>query len=507
MFQQTAQVSYDQDQNGALLAQTVGQVLQVEPVAEGELLSPLNGVLAASVLGQSTQQSAMESPIGWVPIEVPYRTLLKNGISVTASRLMTAAARPSDRVTDGHNPMCRIRDAGGFYNNGLKPWCPWAYFSETLAHFDSVITTSVTSDSDEVMLSAVAVGDVAMITAPLVTVASEFVRIDAITKVGSTYTFTIARGCLDTIPAQHRPGATMWFTDKGQAFADPLFPANAIVETKMLAVNYMIPANLDEITTTSIAMNRRPDRPYAPGLMQVSGEPWFKGADATEFDAVLTWQHRDRLSQGMAAIDHFATGLPVEPGVKYRVWVGYTYVPKNAKKPVTVTLREHLVDGTTFTYQNAWAAGDGYSAARAFDVCGSVGVQMTVFAERDGLSSWAGYMIGLRLPAPKCPPGQGGGGGNGGSNGGGSGGGSVTPRPPDPPGGGSTDEPDDKPPKPPTDPMDPVYPPDVVDPEWPIEKPPIDPEPPPVDPDDPKYIGYWGLAWDICWADDPPNKP
>ncbi len=108
----------------------------------------------------------------------------------------------------------------------------------------------------------------------------------------------------------------------------------------------------------------------------------------TARDVSLSWKHRDRLSQAGDAVDHMAGNIGPEPGVKYRVWVGY--VQPNSKGGASkTTLRQYDVDGTGFTYTAAMAVADGAKAGPVFDACGEVTIMMTLFAVNpSGLESW-----------------------------------------------------------------------------------------------------------------------
>ena len=342
---------------------------------------------------------------------------------------------------------------------------------------------------DGVSLEGIQPGQVAMIDA-------EIIRIDARASGG----FTIARGVYDTVPAKHLRGARVWFFEAGSgddptAYPYTGTPAGSSVEVKMVPEVYGPPLDLAQIPTDMLDMKHRVERPYPPGEVLVNGRPWYEGAQvATNTNVRITWNHRNRDTQGGQAVDHHAATRAPEDGQKYHLSIVLTLYDSAAKRSYTVTVRDDTVEGTEYIYTYEMATADGYRAGSLMKVCGRVTVGITLEAVRGDFVSWQNYVIPLLLPSYACPAGQTPGGGQlPPSTGNGNGDVSPNPNPPNDNTGGSDPDPG-------SDPGDngsgPPAPPDVP-PDWPD---PIDPpeEPEPVDPN-PQLAAHWDLNWDRHW--------
>jgi hypothetical protein len=216
--------------------------------------------------------------------------------------------------------------------------------------------------------------------------------------------------------------------------------------------------------------------------------------------AHITWNHRNRDTQGAQAVDHHAPNRVPEDGQKYRLSIKLRLFDSTSRQSYTVTIRNDIVDGNSYDYTAAMASADGYRAGSLLNVCGNVTVGMVLETIRGEFVSWQNYTIPLLLPSYSCPHGQTPGGGQLPPNTGG-GNGDVPPDPnPPPPGGGGGDNTGGG------DPLDPggggddgsgPPPPPELPPDWPT---PVDPQPEP-DPEDPnpQLAGHWDTNWDRHW--------
>lgn len=461
---------------------------------------PTDGLALASLGAAASQMTLMPVVMDATLFEAPYLELYRLNLSLSNSRPMGVVARTSDRLTDGYEMWSTKMDVtvnpdgtktytpNEWQSSGSGAFTPWAVTTSRMDYLDTQVTFGATSEQDGVPLEGISVGDLALID-------KEIVRVDA---VGSGY-LILGRGVADTVPAVHYINTPIWFFQKKHAISGYVYGGQDTVGVKLKPETHTIPYPLDQVATRRIEMNVRPVRPYAPGDVYIDNHRWWEPTNAYVRDAQgayigrdvsLSWKHRDRLSQAGEAVDHTAGNIGPEPGVKYRVWVGY--VKANNKGGATkTTLRQYDIDGTGFTYTRAMAEADGAVAGPAFDACGNVSIMMTLFAiNPSGLESWQGYSFYIRVPTNACPAGKPPGGGNEPpDSGGGEGGGN--PGDPDGP-----NEPD------PTDPTKPD-PTDPVDPNWPPEEPPeiIDPPEPP----DPDFEGSWSYDWDHGWANTLPK--
>lgn len=480
----------------AQLAQQTGSAL-TDDGSGSEV--PADGLAMAQLGAAASQMTLMPVVMDATLFEAPYLELYRLNLSLSNSRPMGVVARTSDRLTDGYEMWSTKLDVTydsrgnpiytptNWQSSGSGAFTPWAVITAKLDYLDTQVTYGATSEQDGVPLEGISVGDLALID-------KEIVRVDAI----SNGVLVLGRGVADTVPAVHYTNTPIWFFQKKNTISGYVYGGQDWVGVKLKPETHTIPYPLDQVPQTNLQMNVRPVRPYAPGDVYIDNKRWWIPAYAYTVDAngglvgkdvSVSWKHRDRLSQAGDAVDHMAGNIGPEPGVKYRVWVGYVKSNQygGANK---VTLRQYDIDGTGFTYTAAMAMEDGPKASAAFDVCGNVTVMMTLFAiNPSGLESWQGYSFYMHLPTNVCPPGRQPGGGNT-PPGGGGGTGGGTPGNPDGP-----DEPD------PTNPTTPD-PTDPVDPDWPPEKPPIIDPPTPPDPD---FEGSWSYDWDHGWANTLPK--
>jgi len=486
-------------QSGLFAGQLALLAAQPDPMADS---GPVDGVFVASLHEGVGQVTNFYTPLNRNLFEAPYALLVKRGDDASKAKVVTVVARPSDRLTDSHSIWTRYdwpRGSGALvpFAHRVDPeFTPWVTLGAQLDYLDTNLVIGKTSFVDGVPLSNVQVGQVALVDA-------EIIRIDA----RGPDSYTIARGCYDTVPTKHGVGARVWFFEAAAGNDPTAYPytldatrqLGSAAEVKMLPGVYGPPLDINTVPTDIVGMAHRVERPYAPGEVLVNGVPWFNGCViAANQDTRIEWVHRNRDTQGAQAVDHHASTRAPEAGQVYRLSITLYLFDFNAKKPYTVVVRDQIVDGQSFLYTYAMAQADGYRAGTLLKVCGHVTVGMVLEATRDGLVSWQNYVIPLSLPAPACPPGSPPGGGqlppsNGGGNGTPGGGNGGTP------GGGGDDNnggdiPGDN------DGGDNGGggpPPPEVPPDWPD---PVDPPPEP-DPEDPnpELAAHWDTNWDRHW--------
>lgn len=470
-----------------------------------------DGVGAANYAMAVNQLSAVEETIDYQAMEAPYYTQIVDGFTDLGSRVMTFAARPSDRITDSHEvwsnkmkmvtkhdsknvPYTVAEEDGEWRGGGSFKWTPWAITTEDVGFLDGKLSFGKTSVDDGVELG-VNVGDIILVD-------RELMRVN---EVASTY-LLVGRGSADTIPSRHYTGAVVWMMQSQHGIDSNTYDDEQLVGVKVRPITYSpVSVPLSSLRTTVLQMAYRYKRPYAPGLMMIDGKHWFENVDAvqdgTPKNLLLTWRHRNRITQGVNLVDHWHDDIDPEPNTKYRVQVGYT-VPSqtSSTEPRMVVLHDDLVDGTEWTYRAEWAIADGMKAGNDLKQSGQTQVWVTVFAVRDGVRSWHGYTMYINLPSydpapgekPNVPNGENGHGGG------------DTPDKPGTPGTTDPSNPnggDDSPSVTPN-PQNPDIKPDLpggADPDDPVPTPePEKPTPDPTPEDEVK--GSWSYNYDHVWA-------
>lgn len=492
--------------NSAVYAAQLALMAAQQPGAEtpgsGDVITA--GIYVAGLSATGGQLTSFYTPINRNLFEAPYTWLRRLGIdggaAENAGRIVTVAARPSDRLTDTHIVRSRFNYPKGTgvtlpFNTAAAPaFTPWATIKFTLQYLERTATIATSSFFDGVPISGVTIGSMALIGA-------EVVRVAGI----SEFTITLDRGCADTVPQKHNANSRIWFFEAmsgNDPFGYPWIalpePGGSSVEVKMVPAVYGPPLLDADVPTDVLDFNRRALRPLPPGRVVVNGRPWFEGA-ITQPDSgvMITWASRNRVEQDTSIFDHTSAPIPGEAGQQHKLTMT-VWVPSRVRgvPPTKVTVREILIDGDSYNYTYEQAQADGYKVGRLLGVCGYVSCDLYLAATRDGLDSWQGYSILLRLPSYPCAPGQIPGGGQGpGVPGGGNGqpgGDPNNPNPgddtgaPDPIDNGGNGDNGNGPPKPPDPP-----------PDWPD---PVDP-PPQDDPEDPNptLAAHWDTNWDRHW--------
>lgn len=494
--------------SGLLLSQ-LSQVSAQVAGDDGELNTsePLIGIFVSQLSNATGQDTSIYTPLPRNLFEAPYTYLLRHeGRDPANARVLTVSARPSDRLTDTQRLYSRLAStdttpAHPYEYRDSGPFTPWLTIGADIDYLTPEVSVSRTSLFDGIPLTGVLPGQLAL-------VGAELIRVESI----ADGVFKFARGCVDTTPARHRAGARVWFFESGNMIDRNPWPRPAN-NNEVIPLNYKtvpdvagVPLSLDQVPEDRLDLDQRKWRPFPPGRVTVNGNPWYEGAFAEPGeDIIISWEHRNRLSQGVDIVDHFGPEFPPEPGTQYRLSISIRVPPAYPGADArNVLIREHKVDGTRFIYTYDMAYSDGHRAARLLDRCGAISLSMNLSAWRDGLDNWQGYSIMLRLPAPACPPGRNPGGGQ-------------APQWPGRGNGETGTTPDHRPDDPTVaDPNDPLNnsggdngdgdrPPDEPPPEWP------DPLIPPPDiPDIPDGVGRWDYTWDQFWAgrlldDDPAN--
>ncbi|MDR2186849.1 MAG: phage tail protein [Azonexus sp.] len=131
----------------------------------------------------------------------------------------------------------------------------------------------------------------------------------------ATRTGTVARGCVDTVPAAHAAATRVWFLDASPEITTA-YTAGTTVQTRLIPSTSQ--ARLDPALAAidSLAVAARQARPYPPGRVRINGQAYPASVTG---EITVTWAHRDRLLQADQLIDSDQGNIGPEPGVTYRL--------------------------------------------------------------------------------------------------------------------------------------------------------------------------------------------
>lgn len=226
--------------------------------------------------------------------EVPYTDLARSlaagdlaDLTAESSFVQAVAVAP----TGGKNFAMQTQPAGGQYAQAdTGEWCPSALIVEG----DDTRLETVFTLASATGIEAVQPGSAALWGA-------EIVRVVSIAPTGAGLSITLARGCVDTVPAPaHDAGERIWFYDSIAAVDPTEYVASETVNVKLLTNASGGQLSIDAATPMAVALGGRAMRPYPPGKVKIAGGDW-PATVAGEF--VVTWAHRNRVAQADQVID------------------------------------------------------------------------------------------------------------------------------------------------------------------------------------------------------------
>jgi hypothetical protein len=293
--------------------------------------------------------------------EPPYLELVQ--ISGQTSVDATLSAHPEigyvaaagARPTSG-NKAQMWDDLGAGYNLvGSLDFCPSATLNQNISYMDATFAINNGSDLSEVTLGV------------WFQIDQEIMVITAI----SDTSITVKRGCLDTIPAAHALGATLFFWDNYAQGDDSQLVIGNTPKVKILSVNsggVLAIANAPEDQITIVG---RAAKPYNVANVKINGSYYPTAVHGVD-PLTLTWANRNRLSQTGGTIYGFTdANITPESGVTYNI---------------------NLKDNTGAVFSSATAVtGSVWSATLIDDTHANITVEIT--ALRAGLPSFQSYEI------------------------------------------------------------------------------------------------------------------
>lgn len=216
-----------------------------------------------------------------------------------------SAESPTD---DAMTATVIVNEGAGYEEVGVIDFAPVATLTSALgidAGADTSFTVNEEVDLDDVLVGSLAtIGGIEIVT--------------VVSIIGLT--ITVGRGCLDTTIVAHTIGEFILFwSSELQEFNETEYSNAASVDVKLLTLTAL--GQLEEIDAPAdtVVFNQRAIRPLPIGKFQLDAE-YVPSADLDDTAEVLTWAHRDRLTQTDETVDDFTAGdIGPEAGVDYQV--------------------------------------------------------------------------------------------------------------------------------------------------------------------------------------------
>lgn len=238
---------------------------------------------------------------------------------------------------------------------------PTVTLSAAVGAYDGTIYYSTSTD-----LGAVSVGSAGYL-------GDEIVRIDAIDTTNKR--LTIARGCVDTVPAAHASGSLIYLFDDFLGTDSKEYAISEVIEAsyRTKSAGSVLPAG--EATGDLITIVARQNKPYPPANLQCNGVLVLASGTLVG-DMAFTWAHRDRTGQADQLLGTTEASTGPEAGTTYTVRV---YNAANALKHT-----ESGLSGTSWTYTAAAMQAD-------TGVTGTQALKFEVESVRGGIVSFHKY--------------------------------------------------------------------------------------------------------------------
>lgn len=189
----------------------------------------------------------------------------------------------------------------------------------------------------------------------------------------------LERGVADTIPEAHSVGDRLWLVDDEIVSDGQVYFSGETIDGKALTRTSTSVLDIDDATERSVEVNQRIFRPYPPGRVEVDGDSIY-GLSGQHNEPVLTWTHRDRITQADQVIGHGEDSIGPEAGVTYRIRV-YDWVTD------TLLNTYDGISGDTWTYLSADQTADGAGGT----------VRVELVSVRDSLESFFKYSFKVVL--------------------------------------------------------------------------------------------------------------
>ncbi len=198
----------------------------------------------------------------------------------------------------------------------------------------------------------------------------------------STSQATLARGCLDTVPAYHSgddsggDGARVWFASTASLIPNYEFTDGDTPTVKILPATSKGQLE-DDTGYAASAFDSRLVRPYPPGNFKINGESYpssFVG------EPTISWSHRDRTQQLNEITEHSWGSIGPETNTTYTLQI---YDENNS-----LVRTESGLTGTSYTYD--WETEMSDCSLQSGDDLNS-SLRFVLKSVREGYDSWQSY--------------------------------------------------------------------------------------------------------------------
>jgi hypothetical protein len=312
-------------------------------------------------------------------VELPY--LLQQSSSLPLGIYALAMAARDPAVNEKSFEIW-TNSGAGFTDSGIQSdFCPIgllnAAYPASLPAFDPTgFVLSAAGGIDLDSLAAAAPADL-LAGKSLCMIDSEIMAWTTPTlNLDGTYSIAgVARGLLDTVPADHAMGAKVFFFSHGANLTQATpYPADLTVTARFTPNTSIDQLAVSAASDVTLSTASRHLRPYPPGNISVNGHGYGVRPATVLGDLTITWSSRNRLTQALA-VQQDAADVAGEAGQFFTVQKKIAGVAFGA--PVNVASLE------TFTYTAVQRGLDDpdFTKLTTLEVRSNVGVLSSYFAQ------------------------------------------------------------------------------------------------------------------------------
>lgn len=299
---------------------------------------PASGWTPPSFTATPSPESALYE-MNWRDFYLRTSTADQNAVVAGTSYIAIVAKDPPNVLTQGYDVLTKP-DGGAYTKYSTVGFTNWLTLLADIGPLDTEI--EVADQNIDAFMVEFTPGMVVLIDDEQL----EFTTFDDATRLA-----TVKRGVADTIPAAHLADATIWLIDDELGSDGQEYEDGEIVYGKALTRTSVDVLDESAATELSLEVNQRLFRPYPPGNVQVGGFTIYD-IIGEQPEPVLTWTHRNRLTQGDVPVGHTEGSVVPEAGVTYNIRV---YAEDG-----TTLLRETDVGAVdTWTYDATMQGADG----------------------------------------------------------------------------------------------------------------------------------------------------
>jgi len=328
-------------------------------------------------------------------IELPYLMQQREGLAAGIYALAMAAHDPA--VPEKSFEIW-INNGAGFFDAGVESsFCPvgslHALYPASTAAFDAtgfVLGLSGGVDLDSLVT---ATGSDFANGINLCLIDNEIMAFTTPTLMGDgTYAIAgVARGLLDTVPADHAMGTKVYFFSYGAGLTQQTpYPADLTVTARFTpnsSVDQLAVASATDVTLTT---RSRSARPYPPGNISVNGRAYGIRPATTAGDLTVAWASRNRFTQGVT-VQQDAGDIAGETGQFFTVQKKIAGIAVGA--PINIGTAESF----TYTAADRGADDPDFTKLTTLEISSNVGALASYFPQ---VVSTLMFGTATTLPSP-----------------------------------------------------------------------------------------------------------